>query len=124
MEATGPSSTESALSSGGLATVAPKVVVGGATVTLTPTVAIQPICTGPALILLIPSLRLLGALSQDGRWTPSTTGRDLVFPECLPAMSGDPVHFVVPFELKPGRYSLCVTIRSSVDGCGPFEVRS
>lgn len=75
------------------------------------------------MVRLIPGLRMLGELSQDGHWTPSTTDSDLVFPECLPAMSRDPVHYVVPFELEPGRYSLCVTIRPSADGCGPFEVR-
>jgi hypothetical protein len=105
----------------GTARVTPATVSPGASLTVTPTAVVERTC-GPWGVLYSSAsqgLEELGQLTTTGDLTPMT---EATFTPCYEYPSDKAMSFVVPTELEPDDYVVCIWHLDDTAGCGTFTV--
>jgi hypothetical protein len=107
----------------GAATVTPTQVREADTVTVTPLAAIASLCGDLATVFRITSTGLGGGglLDPTGGWKDDRS-RPTVDKDCTPAARALPRSYIVPAELVPGEYLVCIGVDTIPEACGRFTV--
>lgn len=62
---------------------------------------------------------MIGQILQSGEFK---RGPDVTWLACLPPASADPIAYVLPADVDPGPYLLCVNDRWSTTGCAQITI--
>ncbi|MFP5489478.1 MAG: hypothetical protein ACLGHQ_14380 [Acidimicrobiia bacterium] len=121
--ATDGSSTSGPVDPTALAVAEPSLAAPGSIVRITPASNVAPRCPGAAEVYVAEEPEVLGWIEPG---EPSLVPAPLVdrdLTTCEMAVSADPQDVLVPEDMAPGRYRLCVDEDSSAPGCAIVEVR-
>jgi hypothetical protein len=105
----------------GSARITPATVSPGASLTVTPTAVVERTC-GPWGVLYLSQsqgLEELGQLTTTGDLTPMT---EATVTPCYEYPSDSAISFVVPTELDPDDYVVCIWRLEDTAGCGTITV--